>query len=114
MAWHSLGVVAPASTTTGLPATQNRPDPSKHYPCQAISFQALRTNTAVVLICDTPTPDLVTGAGILVELPIPSSSSVIPLFSVGNPSAPAPLQANQVYILPTVSGEGARISTLVT
>lgn len=114
MALRALGIIAPVSTTTGLPATNNQPIPTKHYPCQAISFQVLRGNSDVIYICDTPTPNLVTGAGVIVELPIPSGKTVIPLYSAGNPSAVNPIQADHIYVLPAVSGEGVRVSVLVT
>jgi len=81
-----------------------------------LSFQILRTNTGRIFICDRINPVVATGVGIIIELPLPPSdtTTALPVFSVGNPAAPGPVQADKVYILPEVSGNGVRVGALVT
>src|SRR3990167_3837100 len=114
MAQKALGEVKPASTTTALRATNNQTTPSQNYACQAIQFQALSTNTGSVYICDRETPSLT--ANVHHEIPPPSTGppETKPTWSVGNPSGPNPLNANDYWILPEVSGEGVRVTVLIT
>jgi hypothetical protein len=112
----SLGIVVSASTSTGARATSNLTDPTLPCPGQAIGFQALPGNTGIVYICDRAAPTL-TGAamGVHVEIPAPSSSAATgsrPMWTAGNPSAPNAVDAREYYILPTVQGEGVRITLL--
>ena len=112
----SIGIVTVSSTTTGARATSNLDAPNDAFICQAISFQALSTGTGSVYICNRATPTLTDGRqmGILWEIPPPSSSPVSrPVFVIGNPSSPSAIDLSQLYVLPTVSGEGARISVLL-
>ena len=113
MAQHALGNVTPASTTTALRATNNQTTPASNYPCQALQFQALGTNTGSVYIVDRQTPDLT--QNVLAEIPAPGSSPVTrPAWVIGNPAAPAPFDAATFWILPAVSGEGVRVTAVKT
>ena len=114
MAQKALGQINPASTTTALRATNNQTTASQNYACQAIQFQALSTNTGSVYICDRETPSLT--ANVFHEIPPPSAGppETKPTWSVGNPSGPNPITANDYWILPEVSGEGVRVTVLIT
>ena len=114
MAQKTLGEIKPASTTTALRATNNQTTPSANYACQAIQFQALSANTGSVYICDRETPSLT--ANVHHEIPPPSAGppETKPTWSVGNPAGTNPLTANDYWILPEVSGEGVRVTVLIT
>ena len=117
MAQKALGQVTPASTTIALRATNNNPTGlgvAQNYPCQAIQFQALSTNTGSVYICDRETPTLT--QHVHHEIPPPSAGppETKPTWSVGNPAGTNPLCANDYWILPEVSGEGVRVTVLIT
>jgi len=111
---QSFGIIAPTSTTTGLPATNNQLDPAKSYFAQAVSFQALGTNTGIVYVCDRVTPNIATGVGICWEIPVPTGLTIRPAVVVGDPSYVNPLNITGFFILPTVSGEGVRVTVLRT
>lgn len=122
MITQSLGIVAPASTSTGTICTVNSTklnpglgqNPLSFW-AQACSFQALKTNTGTILICDTPNPNLTTGIGVLWELPVPQSSDgkSLPAWVIGDPSRPNnPVNVAQFFVLPSVSGEGCRVSAV--
>ncbi len=109
--WQSFGIVSTTSTTTGVKITINLTDPDAVILCQAFSFQAVSSGTGVIYICNSATPNLTDGiqCGILWEVPPPGSSPVTrPMMSIGNPTGPSPLNAAELYVLPTVSGEGLR------
>lgn len=118
---QSLGIVKTSSTTTAVNITTNLANPTGgsealHISCQAISFQALSNGTGVVYICNTASPSLTDGVqgGVLWELPPPSSSPVTrPAWVLGNPTGPDPLDVAEYYILPTVSGEGVRVTAIL-
>jgi hypothetical protein len=114
MAQKALGEVKPASTTTALRATNNQTSPPAYYPVQAIQFQALSTNTGSVYIVDRETPSLT--ANVHHEIPAPSAGPppTRPTWSVGNPAGTNPINANDYWILPAVSGEGVRVTVLIT
>lgn len=102
MAAQSLGNVLVNSTTVGAQATANRPDPGARVPAAALFFQALASNTGGVFICSKNTPDL--AKDVLAEV-APQGS-----WSVGDPGQRAGFNAADFWILPTVSGEGLRIT----
>jgi hypothetical protein len=111
MAQHALGNVTPNSTTTALRATNNQTSAAANYPCQAIQFQALSTNTGSVYIVDREEPTL--ASHVLAEIPAPNSSPATrPAWVIGNPSAPLAFNAATFWILPVVSGEGVRVTTV--
>lgn len=110
--WESLGIVKSASTSTPVRATANLAVPEAALTCQAIMFQALSANTAVVYICDRSNVILTDGVqlGLGPALGAPASQTVTPpSVSFGNPSAPQPLNAADFFILPAVANEGARV-----
>ena len=117
MAQHALGEIKPSSTTVALPATNNvitlglSDSISKHYPCQALQFQALSTNTGTVRIVDRQNPTLTLNT--LVEIPVPTPSSVLPTWTIGDPSKVAAFDAATFWILPSVNGEGVRVTVVV-
>lgn len=109
--FQSFGLVGATSTTVGTRMTANLTDPAAVILCQAFSFQATSAGTGVIYICNTATPDLTDGVqgGVLWEVPPPSASPVTrPLFAIGNPTGPDPLNASELFILPSVSGEKLR------
>lgn len=108
-----LGEVKPNSTTVALRATNNVAAALQAtYACQAIQFQALAANTGSIFICDRQTPTLT--SHVHYEILAPNASPATrPAYSVGNPSAPNPINAGEYWILPAVSGEGVRVSVLV-
>ena len=114
----ALGQVTPNSTTVALRATNNLSDPTARYVCEAIQFQALATNTGSVFICTAGTttasqPSLT--QSVHAEIPAPNASPATrPAWTVGNPTGMNPIDANEYWILPAVSGEGVRITALVT
>lgn len=113
MGLHSLGIVTSASVVTGARATANEAVPAANYPAQGAHFQAVGDNTDVVYICDTDTPDLVTGEGVLHEIPAPSSSDpdgTRPDWSFDTPGAPSNYNLAEIYILPAVADEGVRVT----
>lgn len=121
MITQSLGNVTPLSTTVGVVATINNTaaNPPGKAPSsmwvQAISFQAIGTNTSTVFICDTPTPNFTTGIGVLWEVPAPdgATNKSRPAWVVGDPSrSNNPVNIAQFYIVPSVSGEGVRVSAI--
>lgn len=106
-----FGILKSDSTTTGVRLTANMDDPDAAILVQAVSFQAISSGTGVVYICNTPTPTLGDGvqAGVLWEVPPPSATPVTrPLLAIGNPTGPQPINAGELYVVPTVSGEGVR------
>lgn len=114
MGQFALGEVKPNSTTVALRATNNVVAlvDQLNYPCQALQFQALATNTGSIFICDRASPTLT--SHVHVEILAPNASPATrPAWTVGNPSAPNPLNAGEYWILPAVSGEGVRITALV-
>jgi len=110
----ALGEVKPNSTSVALRATNNEAVPSRSYPIQAIQFQALSTNTGSVYICDRASPT--TTANVFHEIPAASAGPppTRPTWSVGNPAGANPLNAADYWILPTVAGEGLRITAVIT
>ena len=108
---HALGQITPSSTVTALRATNNETTPSKQYPCQAIQFQVLETNTGVIYICDRQTPTLT--QHVHIALPAPAANSTF-AWSVGNPAGANPLNAADYWILPAVANEGVRITAVRT
>ena len=109
----ALGQVSPSSTTTAKRATNNQTTPATAYPCEAIQFQALGANTGSIYICDRETPTLT--SHVFVEIPAPATSPVTrPTWTVGNPTGANPLNAADYWVLPAVSGEGVRITALVS
>lgn len=111
MAQHALGNVQPASTTTGLQATNNLPNPALNFAVQALQFQALGSNTGSIYIVDRPIPDLT--KNVLAEIPAPSSTPVTrPGWTIGDPTKPAAFDASTFWILPAVSGEGVRVTAV--
>lgn len=111
-----FGNITTTSTTVAVRATLRQADQTKSYFCQAISFQVLSTNTGVVYICSVSNPDLITGLGVMWELPISDGATrkSRPAWVVGDPSAKNPVNAAEFYILPEVSGEGVRVGTYRT
>lgn len=110
---RSLGKVTTASTTVGARATSNETVPEKNYPAQGACFEAIGTNTGTVLICDRADPNLTTGVGVLFEIPAPSASAATgtrPYWSFDTPGVPANYNLADIYILPTVSNEGVRVT----
>jgi hypothetical protein len=107
---YSLGAVTGTSLTTAVRATNTFNAAVRQYSCQGIFFQALRTNTGSVYICSTATPNLTTGIGVIAEIPAPTSPTSIPAFGFDNPGAAAAFNLAELYILPTVSGEGVRVT----
>jgi len=111
MAQQALGNVQPASTTVGLPATNNLANPAQNFNVQALQFQALGTNTSSVYIVDRQTPNL--ALNVLAEIPPPSATPATrPGWTIGNPTAPAALDASTFWILPAVAGEGVRVTAV--
>lgn len=116
MAQHALGNVQPASTVTALRATNNAVTQlgqaiTANYPCQALQFQALASNTGSVFIVGKETPDL--SLDVLAEVPAPSAAPATrPAWVIGDPSKPAPFNAATFWILPAVSGEGVRVTAI--
>lgn len=116
MAQHALGNVQPPTTTTALRATNNAVTLlgqaiDRNYPCQALQFQALSTNTGSVFIVDRETPTLT--QHVLAEIPAPSSSpSTRPAWVIGDPSKPAAFNAATFWIVPAVAGEGVRVTAV--
>ena len=111
----TLGEIKPASTTTAVRATNNLSGSQvTYYPVQAIQFQALSANTGSVYICDRQTPTIT--AHVFVEIPAPAAGPPPsrPAWSVGNPAGYNPLDAAEYWVLPTVSGEGVRITAIIT
>lgn len=109
----ALGQVTPNSTTVGLRATNNQADPTARFVCEAVQFQVLATNTGSIFICDRQTPSLT--ANVHAEIPAPNASPATrPAWTVGNPTGMNPIDANEYWIVPAVSGEGVRITALVT
>lgn len=111
MAVLSLGIVTDASTTVPVRVTTTRG--IGHLSAQSVQFQALGTNTGVVYICNTLTPNLTTGVGVLVEIPAPSASTPTgsrPAWQVGVPTGAAALDANEFWVLPSVTNEGVRVT----
>lgn len=109
----SLGIVTSSSTSTGARATDNQSSPAANFPAQGACFEALGTNTGVVYICDTDTPDLATGIGVLFEIPAPSSSDpdgTRPYWSFDTPYMPNNYNMAEIYILPSVANEGVRVT----
>jgi hypothetical protein len=116
MITQSLGYVLPTSTTVATIATTNV---LATYPgslwVQAVSFQALKSNTGSVYICDRANPNFTTGIGILWEVPKPTAAdgTSLPAWVIGDPSrGNNPVNVAQFYILPTNSGEGVRVSAI--
>jgi len=62
-------------------------------------------NVGLVYICDRPNPSKTTGIGILGILGIPTQN-VIAVFSDGNPSAPASMNAIDYYVEADNAGDG--------
>lgn len=118
MAQYALGNVQPASTTTGLPATQNAPTNlnqpvTAHFLVQALQFQALATNTSSVYIADRATPNLT--LNVLAEVPPPSTNPPTrPAWVIGDPTLKSPVafDASTFFVLPVVAGEGVRITAV--
>lgn len=110
---QALGQVTPNSTTVALRATNNQTDPTVPLNCEAIQFQVLSTNTGSVFVCSKQNPNLT--QDVHVEIPAPSAAPATrPVWVVGNPTGQNPISANEYWILPAVSGEGVRITILVT
>lgn len=120
---QDLGIVKTTSTSVAVSITTNLTNPTNgtealHILCQAISFVALSSNTGVVYICDTASPTLGDGveAGVLWEVPPPNTSPppiTRPSWSVGDPAGPSPVDTGEYYVLPTVSGEGLRVTAII-
>lgn len=116
MAQHALGNVQPASTTTALRATNNAvallsQGIAQNYAVQALQFQALSNNTGSVYIVDRETPNLT--LHVLAEIPAPSTTpSTRPAWTIGDPTKPAAYNAATFWILPSVSGEGVRVTVV--
>ena len=111
MAIHSLGKISTASTTTGAQVS------ATHYNCQSFSVQAISTNTGVIYVCDTATPNLTTWVGVLWEIPAPSASTAIgsrPGVTFENNASPGCFDMQNIYILPSVGNEGARVTVVVS
>lgn len=115
MPLFALGNVQPASTTTGLPATQNAPallgqPVTAHFMVLAGLFQALGTNTSSVYICDRATPNL--ALNVFVEVPAPGTNPPTrPAAVVGDPTKQTPnsIDLSVCFIVPAVAGEGVRV-----
>ena len=123
MITQTFGNVAPQSTTVATVATANIASlnpPGKapvSYWVQAVSFQAISTNTSTVFICDTPNPNLTTGIGICWEVPAPDGATgkSRPAWVIGDPSrSNNPVNVAQFYVLPSVTGEGLRVTGMRT
>jgi hypothetical protein len=121
MITKTFGYVQPTSTTVAVIATTNivGANPASGTPkpfwMESVVFQVLKTNTGTILICDTANPNLTTGIGVLFEIPVPNSNDgkSLPAWVVGDPSrSNNPVNVAQFYILPSVSGEGVRVSAL--
>ena len=119
MITQTFGIVAPTSTTVATVATANITSlnpPGKapvSFWTQAVSFQAVGTNTATVYICDTPNPNVTTGIGVCWEVPAPdgASNKSRPAWVIGDPSrSNNPVNVAQFYILPVNTGEGLRVT----
>ena len=114
MITYSFGIVAPASTTVALSALSTyTTKTSQPYWVQAVSFQALGTNSGTIFICNTANPIFSTGLGVLWEIPAPSAATSRPAWVVGDPSRPInAVDVSQFFIVPSNSGEGCRVSAV--
>jgi len=109
MAAQSLGKV---SATPGTPKliTNNQANPSTHLACGSVMIQTLSSSTGKVYI-GLSNMDKTTGVGLLAVLPVPTANS-IPAFSMGNPTAQAGINANEIYIDGDSTSDGV-ISSIV-
>jgi len=109
--WHSLGKVTVAATGTLVRATNNETTPATRYPYQSILFEQIPGNTDKIYICDRSTASKTTWVGVLAYL-MPPTTGNAPSCGMEIPSAPAALNAADIWIDAEVSGEGVLISVV--
>lgn len=109
--WHSLGKV---TATAGTPAraTVNQTDPTARFPCHAILFQALSTNTGKVYIMEGNNAfSAATYTKCLAVIAVPTANS-LPSASATVTYAPAAFNAADFYIDVQTTGEGCLVSAV--
>jgi hypothetical protein len=111
MAWHSIGKVTVAVSGTPVQVPN-----AGRIPCQTIFFQQVSTNTGKIYICDRSNAVFSTGVGVLATIPAPTFingvATVLPYAAVTVPSAPAALDAAQIWIDVDVGGESCQVSVV--
>jgi hypothetical protein len=109
--WHSLGKVTVTNAGTPVQATQNQTNPAARFPCQSVVFEVWPANLGKIYICDRANAVKATGVGVLAILAAPSANNY-PSAGVGVPSAPAALNAGDLWIDADNSGEGVLVSAV--
>jgi hypothetical protein len=109
MAAQSLGKI---SVTPGTPVriTNNQASPTTHLACGSIMIQTLSSSTGFVYI-GLSNLDKSSGTGVLAVLPVPTTNS-IPAFSLGNPTAQAGINANELFIDGASTSDGVIASIM--
>ena len=107
----SLGLVTVTTSGTPVRATTNAADPTVRVPAQSITVQPAPGNAGILYV-GLKGMDITTGVGVLRAIPKPASATTGPFTeaTISIPVAPAGLDASQIYLDSSSSGDKGLVS----